>query len=201
MTLAVMSDDYEQRARRSLDDLTKMDPELAALDREETIKEVAAGLKKAESASGGAGSPWPATSELLKAPFTGRLHGVEVERGLWPWGLILLKAFGAVVGPIFGLIQWVGFWNLSRSGYDAHLTDDGVEVFSKCKGHVATYECSEIAQLRRIFEPPLMIWELVLTNGKEVSLPLAELNPSDFRARGITVHEQHKFRSQYQHDG
>lgn len=196
-----MRDEYEQQARKLVDELAKLDPDLV-VDREEAVKELTAALPKVEAVCGPPGSMrGPSIWELVKAPFTARLHGVEVERGLWPWGLILLRAFGAVAGPIFGLIQWVGFWNLSRSGCDANLSDAGVEVFSKRKGHIATYAWTEIAQMRRIFEPPITFWELVLTSGQEVALPLAELDARDFRAHGIIVHEADRFRSEYKNDG
>lgn len=196
-----MSDNYERRVRKGVEDLAKLDPEFAALNQEETIKEAAAGLRKAETAWGGPGSSGPSFLELAKAPFTGRLNGIEVERGLWPWGLILLQAVGAIVAPILGLIQWVGFWNLSRSGYDANVSDAGVEVFSKRKGRVALYAWADIAQLRSVFQPPLTFWEIVLSSGATVSLHLADLDPAAFRARGITVHEKSKFRTQYEDDG
>jgi hypothetical protein len=196
-----MSDNYEERVRKGIDDLAKVDPEFAAINREEMIREAAAGLRKAETAWGGPASPGPAILELVKAPFTGRLNGIEVERGLWPWGLILIRGMGAIFGPIFGLIQWVAFWNLSRRGLDARLTDSGVETFSKRKGHVAKYSWSEISGLRKILEPPFQYWELVLARGVAVPLHMADLDPAPFHTHGVAVQATAKFRHEYEHDG
>lgn len=125
----------------------------------------------------------------------------------WLWGVLwfvfypFIAIIVAVLGAIFGLVQLGGFWHLGRVGSDARISDAGIEVFSKRKGPIAIYAWSNISELRRIFDPPLIYWELVLRNGEEIPLPLAELEPGAFRDRGITVHEKHQFRSAYKHDG
>jgi hypothetical protein len=186
-----MSDAHEERARRMIAEAKRLDPDLVP-DEEEAVREMARALPKVEAAMGG---DRPHLSQLLLAPFTGRLHGVEVERGLWPWGLVLLKVFGAIVGPIFGLLQGAMFWNLGRKGLDARLTDAGVETFSKRKGHVATHPWGTIKRLQLTFQPPLTFWELVLADGKVVALHMAgELDPNAFREHGIEVDEKSTIR-------
>lgn len=121
----------------------------------------------------------------------------------WFWGALWIVCYPflavliGILGTVFGLVQFAGFWHLSRVGHNARTSDVGVEVFSRQKGHIATYAWASISQLRLIFEPPLTYWEIVLTNGEEVPLPVADLEVEAFRDRGIPVHEQRKFRSDY----
>lgn len=106
----------------------------------------------------------------------------------------------AILGMLGGLVQMLWLWNLTRLGSDARTSDMGVEVFSKRRGHIATYAWSSISQLRWIFEPPGGYWELVLTSGEAVPLHIAELDAGEFLTRGIVVHDARKFRYEYERD-
>jgi hypothetical protein len=166
--------DYEQRARKLIENAAKTLPDIPT--DEQTVKELAAALPKAEAVTG---RNSPGLWDLAKVPFTGRVHGVEVERGLWAWGLLLLKIISWIVVPIFsllfGLLTLFMFWGFGRWWWtSARATERGVEIFSAVRGTTASYAWSDIVALRRVSHGPALAPQLELSNGNFIIVPLAD---------------------------
>ena len=104
-----MADKFDERARKSFEEITKVHwaPGLE-FDREEIIRKTAAELRAADALERNGDAPFGTSiRELVKAPFTGRAGGVEVDRSLRHWKRIPFALAGAMVGTVVGLVRLV----------------------------------------------------------------------------------------------
>ena len=145
-------------------------------------------------------SIWTALTLPIVAVLTGRYEGHIVTRNPFRWlgtfayGLFLIP-FTLFVYPIGILLTYVGLHSIGRTGNDVRYLDEGLEVFSKKVGLIATYRWEDIKIVQIGFHPPFFYPVLKLVSGDQIELHLANFREVANRCRenGIAVNEITKF--------
>lgn len=127
----------------------------------------------------------------------GKYMGHPVSRNPFTWipiflyGLVLIP-FTVLIYPILLLLMWFGLTSLERNGYDANVTDYGVEVFSRKEGPVSSHEWGEITMVITRFNPPVLFPELILRDGSRIKLQLADVRKfkDPCRLHGVPFNEK-----------
>ena len=110
-------------------------------------------------------------------------QGIEVESNpiawipffvLAPLGALAFLLFGVIAGPVVWLMQGFGFWRWSRTGVRAEVDDRGISLASKAKGPHRELSWDEIAEWKRVFNPPAYTYRVVLRSGEQVHVDFVD---------------------------
>jgi hypothetical protein len=137
---------------------------------------------------------------LASAAITGRYMEHEIDAG---FGLRLLMLFGCAVAipmvivfyPLLAMFMWVSWVAAYLQGADVRVTADGLAVFSRIGGNIASYAWADIRELRHYNRPPIVYPAVVLADGQVVHLESADSKvlTSTFESRGLRVDPEARF--------
>ena len=124
-------------------------------------------------------SIWTLITAPLLAIMTGKYFGFRVPRNPIEWlpltlfSLLMIPVI--IIGyPIFIFLTYLSYKSALKNGYNINIKKNGFDVYSKKKGKIAFYQWSDISRVVDYFNPPATYPLLILKNGVQVHLELAD---------------------------